>query len=312
MATTWIGNAIDRKQVDSITPANVGIGNTFTCTINGKAVTVTATAATVANVTALLTAAWNASTIPEFVEVIATDSTTLVTLTARVAGTPFTVTSSAAGGTATNTRAAVTANSSRSDWSNTANWSGGVVPVSTDDVIFDGAVSNTSALYILEQSAVVLASLSVINDYTGFIGAPTRNATVTTNTYNEYRSTELAIGATAILVRCSSNRIRLNCGTNQFTLTIAKSGTSQDGLPPVQIRGTHASNAITASGGTLGVAVIGSHVATVATLSQSGGALTMGEGVTLGAVTKTGGTLTASSNPTSIINEGGEFFRLRA
>jgi len=39
-----------RAEVKTITPANVNIGNTFSYTINGKTVTVTATAATVANV----------------------------------------------------------------------------------------------------------------------------------------------------------------------------------------------------------------------------------------------------------------------
>lgn len=312
MATnTWVGNALDRKQVDTITPANVNIGNTFTCTINGKAITVTATAATVANVTALLTAAWNVSTIPEFAEITATDSTTHVTLTADVAGVPFTVTSSASGGTATNTRAASTANSSKSDWNNTANWSAGTVPVSTEDLYFDGAMSNVSVLYNLAQSAVIPASLNFLNDYSGDVGAKYTNETDTTNTYLEYRSTELAIGPTKIVCNCSSGRIKITAGTSQTNLIVTKTGSSDDGLPVLQFRGTHASNALTVSGGSVGVAVLGTHTATLLTMNVRGGVVTCGAGTTIGTIDQTGGSITVMSNATSITSEAGEFRVLR-
>lgn len=96
MATlVWVGNAAARQQVSTLTPANVEIGDVFTATINGKSISFTATAATVANVTAGLTAAWNASTIAEFAEITASDSTTHVTLTSDSdEGEPFTVTTS--------------------------------------------------------------------------------------------------------------------------------------------------------------------------------------------------------------------------
>ena len=94
----WRGDAPAVAQVSRITPATVEIGDTFTVTINGKSITVTATAATVANITALMTAAIAASDIPEFQEVTAADATTSLTLTANTAGVPFVVTSSASNG----------------------------------------------------------------------------------------------------------------------------------------------------------------------------------------------------------------------
>ena len=95
----WRGDAVERAQVSRITPSDVEVGDTFTVTINGKSVTVTATAATVANVVALLVAALAASTIPEFLEVTATaDGTTSVLLTAATPGIPFTVSVSASNG----------------------------------------------------------------------------------------------------------------------------------------------------------------------------------------------------------------------
>ena len=95
----WRGDAVARAQVWRITPSDVEIGDTFTVTCNGKSITVTATAATVANVVSLLVAAIAASTIPEFLEITATaDGTTSVLLTASTPGVPFVVTVSASNG----------------------------------------------------------------------------------------------------------------------------------------------------------------------------------------------------------------------
>lgn len=93
------GDATAISQVTRVTPAAVEIGDTFTLTINGKTITVTATAATVANVVTLLVAALNNTSIPEFLEITATaDGTTSVLLTANTAGVPFVVTASASNG----------------------------------------------------------------------------------------------------------------------------------------------------------------------------------------------------------------------
>lgn len=95
----WRGDAPAVAQVTRLTPAIVEIGDTFSVNINGKSETVTATAATVANVVALLVASINASNIPELQEVsAAADGSTSVLLTARTAGIPFTVTTSASNG----------------------------------------------------------------------------------------------------------------------------------------------------------------------------------------------------------------------
>lgn len=93
------GDAASVAQVWTLTPASVEIGDTFRVTINGKiGVEYVATVATVANVTAGLTAAWNASVVAEFTEITATDSTSAVTLTANTAGTPFWLTTSVVNG----------------------------------------------------------------------------------------------------------------------------------------------------------------------------------------------------------------------
>lgn len=96
----FTGNAIAVAQVWKVTPAGVEIGDVFTLTINGKSISFTATAATVANVTAGLVAAWNASLIAEFAEVTASDAGTHLLLTADTAGKPFIVSSSTTNTTA--------------------------------------------------------------------------------------------------------------------------------------------------------------------------------------------------------------------
>lgn len=87
----WTGNSVAKAQVTSLTPLNVLTGDTFSVKINGKVISVVATASTAANVAGLLAAAIKASTVPEWREVDAVASGDSVILTARTAGVPFTV-----------------------------------------------------------------------------------------------------------------------------------------------------------------------------------------------------------------------------
>lgn len=93
MATqVWQGNALAVAQVVNLTPAAVQVGDVFTVTINGKAISYTAAAATVADVVSGLVALLAASTVPEFLEVTWTAGGTnaYVVGTAATAGVPFT------------------------------------------------------------------------------------------------------------------------------------------------------------------------------------------------------------------------------
>lgn len=326
MATrVWLGAAQVTAQVDSVTPANVNIGNTFTVTVNNKEVTFTATAATVANVTAGLSAAITAAaaTDPEFAELTATDNTTNILVTGPSDGTPFTLTASATGGTATNTRAAVTTPSSPNDWGLADNWSGGAVPITGDDVIVPA--NRPDVLYGLAQSGVTLASL----DVAGNIGLPDRNA----RGYSEYRATYLAVSATALRVR-GGNRVRINTGSNATGVVVYDTGTplDQDGRAFLW-KGAHATNTVDVVAGSVGLADLAGETATVATLrvgadsdgrapdvrggpgltlttlSQAGGVVVLQAGLTT--VTKTAGALTiigpAGTNVTTVNNDGGDF-----
>lgn len=89
----WRGDATAVAQVTTVVPvAAVLVGDIFALAINGKRVSVTATAANAANVAALFVTAIGASDDPEWAEVTATVSTNTLILTASEAGVPFIVT----------------------------------------------------------------------------------------------------------------------------------------------------------------------------------------------------------------------------
>ncbi|MDD5152789.1 MAG: peptidoglycan-binding protein [Candidatus Pacebacteria bacterium] len=99
---TLTGGTANTAQISTLTPANVEIGDVFTAGIGSTNVSVTATAATVANVTGLMTTAWNANSTLAAIATAA-DGTTAVNLTAVVSGTAgaFTATSSTTNGSVT-------------------------------------------------------------------------------------------------------------------------------------------------------------------------------------------------------------------
>ena len=307
MATKiWRGDQAAVSQVNTITPANVNIGNTFTVTINLKEITFTATAATVANVTAGLVALLTASTVPpEFAEVTFTDSTTTITATAVTPGQPFTQTSSATGGTATLVTATTVANSSPNDWNDADNWDPVNVPVNGDDVFIENTA--VSILYGFAQSAVTLTSLNIAASFTGAIGLP-----VHTGLYYEYRATYLAIGATTINVGSGpgngSGRLKINTGSVQTTINVfATAAGLESGLEAFLWKGTHASNTVEITRGSMGVAVFGGETATIATIRcgyqqslASDVSMRCGTGTTLTTIEKSGGDLTIQSNSVTI------------
>lgn len=322
MATrVWEGGAPAVKQESRATPANVEVGDIFTLTINGRDVDFTATAATVANVTAGLTAAWNAAGAPaEHQEITATDQTTYVELLGDTAGVPFTVTGSAVNGGATDDQTLTvtnpTAATGPNHWDNASNWSGDTVPVSTDDVIVEN--SDIPILYGLDQNAVTLASLTVMASFTGataLIGLPRNNA----NGYVEYRDTYLKISATSAYLGLGagdgSGRVKLDTGTNQTDLNVWKSDTgveATDGIPAILWKGTHASNTATVNKGSVGIAFFGGETATLTTLNvgftetqATDSDVTCGDGLTLTTLTVDGGTVELANDATTVVLTGG-------
>jgi len=277
---------------------------------------------TVANVCTTLGQAYNSQTftdpaatvspyaggtsIAEFGELTAVAGSTTVILTARTAGKSmptFTVSKSSSSGTVSISH--TTTATGPNFWDNTANWSLGTVPANTDDVVIDRPVS---ILYGLSQSAVTLASLTITPrfDQTCTLGLPARN----TLGYEEWRATELAIGATVVSINSGSGLIKINFGSVATTATVYATGTTQDpGRSSCQLRGTSASNvANVLSTSTTTIADVGlgsnSETATFSTVRQDAGTLTVGQNVTLTTLTKNGGSANVYCAGTTLSNNG--------
>ncbi len=313
MATSyWIGDAKPVAQVDTLTPASVGIGDVFTVTINGKSISFTATAATVANVTAGLVALLSASELAEFAEIAWADITTAITATAEEPGVGFTLTVGASGGSATFGRSATTANSGPGLWSVAANHSGAAVPSSTDTVWLSNSDNDIGDG--LGQSAVTLTAFNIEQSFTGDMGRPDD-----TGTYNEYRDKYLAISATTANVGMGngsgSQLLRLNTGSNAATVNVFNTGSSSEtNYETFLWKGTHASNVVNVTRGSVGIAVKPGEAATVATLRvgyqtsvESDATVRLGTGVTLTTVDQTGGRVTCGSSFTTLGIKGGTF-----
>lgn len=317
MATIlWRGDAQAVAQVNTVTPANVGIGNTFTVSINSKTVTYTAAAATVADVVNGMLALLQASTIAEFKEITWTaNGTSNIVGTAATAGIPFTQTSSASGGTATLTTATTTSSSGPADLSVAANYSTGALPVNGDDLYFENT-SNPCLYNLNALSAVTLNSLNIRDTFTGTnaaIGLPLNNA----NGYYEYRPTYLAVGATTINIfggkSAGSGRIKINTGSVATTINCFNTGSAlETGVPAFLWKGTNAGNVANIYKGTFGAAFFDGETATIATLrvayvsNVSGDAdVTCSAGCTLTTIVQEGGSLVTNSAVTTVTQNNG-------
>lgn len=323
MATRrWRGDAVPVYDVWTITPGGTIGTETFTMTINGKDVTYTAESGdTVALVVAGLVAAWNNSTIGEFLEATAVNSTTTATITAKVAGVPITITCTASG-SATLTPSNTTAATGPHFFDNADNWTGGAVPVDGDTVVFDSG--NVSCKYGLSQSALTPAAVTITMGFTGEIGLPEINRDNSAGQYREYRTKALTWcdtgdgSNTAVRIGeglgSGSGRLRLNFNSGRVTGTVLNTGQrADDGEPSLQISGTHASNEWNILRGDVGFAFYAGETTTVATLRSGQIDNELGDvriecGSDLGTVTlveQSGGELTIRSAVTTFTQTGG-------
>ncbi len=265
----WIGNAPAVAQVATAAIASVDgtpANNTFTVTIGGVAVTVTGI--TNANTTAAaLVAACTASTHPYFTAVAWTNpSAAKVTGTSLTAGVPFTavISKSGAGSGSVSAFGAAggvdTASAGPTDWSTAANWSTGAVPVNGDDVVVNDSSLNIS--YGLNQSAVTVNSLRIMQSFTGLLGlnrsvfTTSADGNTSNALYTEYRPLYLQIGlqssqlvvigennSTAGTTLAGSRRIMLDLGTSAGTVEIQNTSSSaaESSRPAVRIKCNSAS-----------------------------------------------------------------------
>lgn len=326
----WQGGAAAVAQVQTFAIGGTWeVGDIVRVVIGSKKYDYSVTSATIATWVPLFVTAFNAlssTDYPELAEITASGSTSL-TFTCDTAGRPFTITltplesdGSAAdaqtiegAGTAT-TGTAATAPTGPAFWSEARNWSGGAVPVSTDDVYIEA--SDDDIKYGLAQSAVTLSSLNIAASFTGTIGLPEVNSDGSAD-YYEYRSQYLAISATTLNIGTGegrgSGRIKINVGTNQTAVNVRATGTGLDqDVPALLWKGTHAGNVMNATAGSIGVAWFGGETATLATLTvgyvqsrETDVKLIAGAGLSLTTLSMSGGQVTLAAGLTTITKNGG-------
>jgi hypothetical protein len=320
----WTPRALDRAQVDSITIANTwAAADTQTSTINEKdlVLTVGATVTTTSIATAVkemingddettnATRSETGDNVPEFqLDVGATVSGSVVTLTGKTKGRPFVLTSTEnTAGSGTATLASVTTATGLNFFDNVDNWGGSAIPADADNVFFDN--SDVSVLYGLSNPNIEPAAVYVSMSFTGEIGLPEIDDE---GQYNQYRPTYFRIGPPILQVGAGggagSGRLKFDSGDDVCALSVLNSGASADDLPAVIWKGTHASNTLTMRGGSLGIAVFGGETATLASFTVHDGDLMLGAGVTLsGALVVNGGTVRINSKVDgSLTTNGGE------
>ena len=329
MATAvWQGGAPAVAEVQTIAVDGTWAdADTATVTVNGKAVTYTMADLGAVNtqlyVNAKLTAALNASTLPEFEEMTAVNtSNTVMTITADTAGRPWTATvaSTTAGDGALGSPSVTTAATGPNVWDTAANWDGGAAPVAGDTVIFEH--SDVDALYNLDQSSVDnLAVMTVKQSYTGKLGLPRTNVqggSAAADKYVEYRTQSLTVQIKALTIGkgsgSGSGRLKFSMENGTAcAIRVLDTGTPiETDVESVIITNTHADTTAVLSKGSVGFNIFAGETGSLSTLDigfrqNQIGCVTgkSGSGTTLTTLTKSGGIYEVQAAVTTITHTGG-------
>lgn len=189
------------------------------------------------------------------------------------------------------------------DASVAGNWQGGVVPVGGDEVFVEANPSGTDVSIssgLTAFSALTLLSLNISQTFTANVG--------TTAAYLVANATTVNIGynyGTATTVS-GSPLIRINLGSVQSTVNVFGSSSSSSlvNAGPITLLGTHASNALNISSGTVTVAIDPTEVSTFATINNAG-TLFLGSGLTLTAINNSDGAILIRDAVTTLTQSGG-------
>jgi len=303
------GGAEAVAQVDKATPASVEANDTFTLTITdhlGAVASVTHTsagvdeAAVVTGLYDLCVAAKAGGEVP-WTRVTATDDTTHVTITADTAGMPFTLVCSKTG-TGTLTRAAVTAVSGPNLLSVADNMEDGTVLAAADNLIIPADCAY--GIYYEDLSGTELGSIDWEDGYTGDVAAPARplQLDVADDAIVHLAGTgniHIALTGEDADVQISQAGVGSGVGTYGINLTTGETDMSVDVN-------------LDSAGGKVGLAALAGQTGTFTTVKVSEGDVTIGNGVTMTALTTAGGVTHNQANATTINSEGGVLHREKA
>ena len=304
----WLGNAAAVYDIWTVSLSGTVTSQTYSVTINSKSITyVAGVSDTVATILAGLVTNLSSLTTPpppEFQELTWVVSGTTIVATANAAGNPCTISVSTGGG-ATFSIAHTQSATGPNDFTNGQNWSGGVAPANSDELVFDNG--NIPCKYNLNSSLTGI-TLLISSGYSGTIGLPFINANAQT-TYAEYRTISLTLaGGTVTINAPNCKQCNLAFGSNTATVTVQGIGSRlSQYIPPILITGGNGSSQLAMTKGDVGLAYYQGQTAdfpTILTSYQSSATadvtLYCGSGTTLGTITKNGGTITVNSNVTTL------------
>ena len=327
MATVvWCGGAPVVEHVGTITIANTWAANdTLTIVINGKTMSLTiGTAVATTDVAAALQAAWEGTTlsagysvnftgiqVPEYYELVATVSGSVVTLTERsindaTEGKSFTITATeSTAGTGTATYATTVTGTGPHTYTNTANWAGLSLPANTDTIIFQGPWACKYGLDV--SGTLTTCTIRVMADFPQ-LGLPRFNDSIeltsgADGTYEEYRPQYLLTntGGTITLYVGEGEGdgpglVRVDSQTSTMNTYVIKTGTPLvDDGPVVFPKTVNGTSTIDLFSGTVGVGFYPDEAATIGggvSVMSADGALTVGPLGAVDAVTCHAGTVT--------------------
>lgn len=287
MATvSWLGKQQVTRMLRTITIGGTppSSATTLTVTAGGQA-TVTYTAATseaLATVATGLLAALNASINGEFREIaFAAGTTVTVTATGPIDGAPITLAVSGSANGLTIAIATTTAATSPHDYTDAANWSGGVIPGAADVVVFEN--NSVDVRYNLDGApTTAYTSWTRRDTYTGRIGLDD----VAPAGYRQYRAVAVTIRAATITVRQSptdralQTRIIDNYAAGTAAITVTGPGGGSVGRESVELNLNAQTAALIVSGGSVVVNPLQTQTGALAAVTVSNGVIRVGPTVT--------------------------------
>lgn len=334
----WLGQspAVAQRSQAQCT-GTIGNPDTYQCVVNGEVINsfVSSGSTTCLILVQALASGFNAATGKAYARgITATGYTTggliYLDFVSDIPGNPHAVSVNATGASPTFPAFADTiANVSPNDWANAVNWSGGVVPIAADDVVFRD--STVPVLWGLDQAAVTLASLVIEQTYTGTIGLNQRQYVTGANgaadtSRPEWRDDYLDIGWDECRIGeivgpgnpGGSGRLKLDnakAGASTTTIFNSSAGGADSNLPNVRLLLAHASADVLvreASGG-VGIAMDDpAETSTCGDISVSdettASRVFIGEGVTLNSFSQQGGdnVLRSAATVTGVTVLGGQ------
>jgi hypothetical protein len=193
---------------------------------------------------------------------------------------------------------------------NADNWSGGVAPVNTDDLVFDHQAA-ADCKYKLSQGSLQLASVTVTEGFKQSLGLPAINTASSGYPFDEPNEQYLTLSsATLVNIDASgAGHVKIDTGSAASTITVTGSGSSSErNVPPVLVQANHSSSVVNVVSGSVGLCFESALSGQVSAVYVGGGSsprLIIGSGVTVATANTASGVCEVNGAVTTVNCTGG-------